>query len=124
MYKLLTDINLAPKDGFKGFGNLGLVGKTGADSESLFGIFISSLIGIMTFIAFIWFIFILILGAIGIMTAGGDKQALESSRKQIVNGFIGLTIVFASLFIVSFISKVLGIDDLFNIGEIINLITN
>jgi len=78
----------------------------------------------MTFIAFIWFIFILILGAIGIMTAGGDKQALESSRKQIVNGFIGLTIVFASLFIVSFISKVLGIDDLFNIGEIINLITN
>lgn len=119
--KYLAEIKLFPEEGFKGFGPLGL--GEGQEGVSVFTTFISSTIGLMTVIAIIWFIFILITGAIGIMGAGGDKNALEGAKKKITSGLIGLIIVIISLFIIKLIGYLIGIPDILNLPELFRLIT-
>jgi len=69
----LAQINFYDGQGFSGFGPLGLEGKSANEAPSLFASFISSAVGVITLIGIIWFVFILIMGAVGIITSGGDK---------------------------------------------------
>lgn len=94
----------------KGFGPLGGETKPIGTGIDIFTSFISTAVGLMTIIAFIWFVFSFITGAIGIMTAGSDKQALENARKKIVSGIIGVVIVISAFFILSLIGTILGIQ--------------
>ena len=93
-----------------------------AGAESKFAKLISSAIGLITIIAFIFFAFSLISGAIGIITAGGDKGKLEDARGRITTGVIGVVIVIAGMFIVDLVARILGIPSILNIGAMINLI--
>ncbi|MEK7112912.1 MAG: hypothetical protein AAB875_06400 [Patescibacteria group bacterium] len=99
----------------EGIGTLGTPG----EGFPLFTKFISSTIGLLTIVAIIWFVFVLITGAIGMIGAGGDKAALESSRKRITSGIIGLVIVIAAVFIVDLIGRILGIENILNIPELV-----
>lgn len=112
MMKLLADINLAPSGGFTGFGPLG--NPTGS-GVSTFAKFISSVIGLMTIIAIIWFVFTFITGAIGMIGAGGDKAAVESAKKRITTGLIGLVVVIAAIFIFDLLGKLVGIPDIMDV---------
>lgn len=105
-----------PLGGVEGIGPLGT---PGGQAGSLFDNIISSIIGLITIIAGVWFIFLLIAGAIGVMTAGGDKANMETARKRITNGVIGLVIVVAGIFLVELIGKLLGLDDILLPGEAI-----
>jgi hypothetical protein len=107
MKLLTTDIQIAPSGGFKGFGPLGE--NQGASSINTLTSIISTAVGVMTIVAIIWFIFTFITGAIGIIGSGGDKQALESARKKITTGLIGLVVVIAALFILDLIGTLFGI---------------
>ena len=100
---------------------IGTLGKPG-EGLPLFTKFISNAIGLMTIVAVIWFIFILISGAIGIMGAGGDKAALESSRKRITSGLVGLVVVILGIFIVDLVGTLIGIPDILNLGKLFDLI--
>jgi hypothetical protein len=71
---------------------------------------VSVIIAVMTIGAGIWFIFLLITGGIGIMSAGGNKQALSDAQKRITMGFIGLVVVISALFIASLIGIIFGIE--------------
>ncbi len=102
----------------QGFGPLGNPTDSGINT---FSNFISSTVGLMTIIAIIWFVFTFMIGAIGIISAGGDKQALESSRKKIITGIIGLTVVIVALFVIQLIGTLLGIDIL-NLPALFNQI--
>ena len=104
----------------KGFGPLGNPEGSGIN---LFSRFISTTIGLMTIVAIIWFAFVLISGAIGMMGAGGDKQATESARKRITSGLIGLVVVIAALFILDLVGTIFGIPNILNIGELFEQIT-
>ena len=104
----------------KGFGPLGNPEGSGIN---LFSRFISTTIGLMTIVAIIWFAFVLISGAIGMMGAGGDKQAMESARKRITSGLIGLVVVIAALFILDLVGTIFGIPNILNIGELFEQIT-
>ena len=104
----------------KGFGPLGNPEGSGIN---LFSRFISTTIGLMTIVAIIWFAFVLISGAIGMMGAGGDKQAMESARKRITSGLIGLVVVIAALFILDLVGTLFGIPNILNIGELFEQIT-
>lgn len=118
MRNFLAQVNLAPPgEGFRGIGPLGL--KEGQAPLDVFTQFISSAIGLMTIIAIIWFIFVLISGAIAIISAGGDKATLESARKRITTGIIGLVVVVAGIFIIDLIGSLIGIDVL-NIEDLVN----
>jgi hypothetical protein len=108
MNNLIADIQIAPNNGFTGIGNSVLAQPTGSGIVA-FSTFISTVIGIMTLIAFIWFLFVLITGAIGIISSGGDKQALENARKKITSGFVGLIIVIAAVFVIDIVGTVFGI---------------
>jgi len=113
---LLADVSLAPKGGF--FKGIGILGNPGENSISLFSSIISTVIGTMTMVAIIWFIFTFLTGAVGIISSGGDKQALESARKKITTGAVGLIVVLLALVIVNLVGKVLGIDNILNLGEL------
>jgi len=89
------------------FSNTAFFSGTAGDSINKL---VSTVIAIITIAAGIWFIFLLMTGAIGIMSAGGDKQAVSNAQKKITTGFIGLVIVISGLFIASLIGTIFGID--------------
>lgn len=115
----LIALTIAPNGGFKGFGPLGTPTGNGILT---FSRFLSSVVGIMTIVGIIWFLFVLITGAIGIISSGGDKQALETARKKITTGIIGLVVVIAAVFIAELIGIIFGIPIL-NILSLFSLIT-
>lgn len=102
----------------RGFGPLGLEGTDSSGALGVFSKFMSSVIGLMTIIAIIWFVFVFITGAIGIISAGGDKAAIESSRKKIVSGIIGLVVVIIAIFVINLIGLLLGIPNILNINQL------
>ncbi len=101
----------------KGFGPLGLEG--GQDPIGVFTKFISSTIGLLTIVAILWFIFLFIGGAIGLMSAGNDKAAVESARSKITSGLIGLIVVIAAIFVIDLIGFLIGIQDILNLSGLI-----
>lgn len=107
--KLLADtIQIAPGEGFKGLGTGALNSVTGNGVSTLSSV-LSMAIGVMTVIAIIWFIFVFFTGAMSIIGAGGDKQALETAKKKITTGIIGLVVVIAAVFIIDLIGTIFGI---------------
>jgi len=111
-----TSIPLGPKGGFRGFGSLGLENMDASSALGVFTNFLSTTIGLMTIIAIIWFVFTFITGAIGIITSGGDKTALESARKKITTGIIGLVVVIAALFLIDLLGNLIGIKTILDVG--------
>jgi FtsH-binding integral membrane protein len=107
----------------KGIGPLGFEKTSPSSAVSVFSNFISGLIGVLTIIAVIWAIFTIITGAISIISSGGDKQALESARKKITTGIIGLIIVIVALLIVEVIGYVLGLNGILNIQNLFKLVS-
>jgi hypothetical protein len=101
----------------RGIGPLGLEG--GEDAPSVFAQLVSTAIGLMTVIAAVWFIFVLITGAIGIISSGGDKAAYEAARKRITTGIIGIAVVVAAVFIIDLVATLLGIPSILNIQSVI-----
>ncbi len=108
---------------FKGLGPGPLADPKGSTGIEIFSNFISSIIGLMTIIAIIWFVFTFITGAIGIISSGGDKNSMESAKKKITTGIIGLVVVIAAIFIIKLIGFLLGITDILNITKLFGQIT-
>jgi len=113
MNKLIADI---PVGDLKGVGPLGndLVSSPFATFNKV----ISTIISIMTIIAAVWFLFVLMTGAIGWITAGGDKASLETAKKRISNGIVGIVVVVTAIFLADILGKLLGLDIL-NPGEVL-----
>lgn len=53
----------------------------------------------------------LILGGIGWITSGGDKEGLEKAKKKITFAIIGLIVVLLAFFIVNVLSQLLGVEN-------------
>lgn len=119
----LAQIDLAPAEGYKGFGPLGLENRLYDEGALIFAGFISSAIGLITIIAVIWFIFIITTGALGIISSGSDKQALEGAKKKIASGLIGLIVTISGLFILNLVGTLLGIPTILEFTKMFNLIT-
>ena len=117
MKTLAAEINFGQLSGF------GPLGNPGSGAINVFSNFISSAVGLMTIIAAIWFTFSFITGAIGIIGAGGDKAALENSRKKIVSAIIGLVVVIAAIFIIKLIGFLIGIPNILDLGQLFGQIT-
>lgn len=74
----------------------------------VFSRIISNTVGLLTIIAGVYFLFLLITGAISWMSAGGDKGAVETAKKRIQNGLIGLVIIISAVFILRVIEMLIG----------------
>jgi len=122
MIDLIAQINIAPSGGFTGFGPLGTDLTQPGQGALRFTRFISSIVGLLTIIAIIWFVFVLITGAIGWIGAGGDKNALETAKKKIVNGVIGLVVVIASVFLIDLVGNLIGIGNILDLSVLFGLL--
>ena len=120
MKSLIAQTEIPLGSPFSGIGKLGLEVQTGEGAMSLFTKFISGAVGIMTIIAFIWFVFKFVIGAIGIISAGSNKESLEKARSQITTGIIGVIVVIAAIFIIDLIGNLLGIPDIINPIKLLN----
>lgn len=78
---------------------------------------ISNIIGFITIVAFVFFLFQIIFAGYGFMSASGDEKKLETSRKKLTNGILGLTIVVVAYGLTAFIAGLLGIDNIFNLSS-------
>jgi hypothetical protein len=115
-------LSIAPNGGFTGALNgKGLLAAPG-NGIDIFVKFISGTIGLLTIIAIIWFIFTFITGAIGIISSGGDKAALESAQKKITTGLIGLVVVVIAIFAISLIGYLLGFSNILDLNSMYNSI--
>lgn len=114
-------IQIAPSGGFTGLGT-GPLANPGTGAVGIFSNFISGTIGVLTIVAIIWAVFTIITGAISIISSGGDKQALETSKKRITMGIVGLVVVIIALFIIEIVGYLLGLTDILNIQNLFNLI--
>lgn len=90
-------------------------------AASAFASIISKIIGIMTVVAGIWFFFILLIGAFGYLSAGGDPEKIKSATKRIGNGLTGLIVIVLAYAFISLIGRMLGLDIL-NPQDIIELL--
>jgi hypothetical protein len=119
---IAATINFGPSNGSFSGPAKGIFAPGGSPQDNL-EMLISTVVGVMTVIAGIWFIFIFLIGAVGIITSGGDKGAYETARKRITSGLVGLIIIVFSIAIISLIGKVLGFDIL-GIGTQIDNLRN
>ena len=101
----------------------GEVGMDSSDPVTTLANLISTIIGLLTVIAALYFMFMIITGAIGIISSGGDKGSYEDARKKITTGAIGFVVVIAAMFIMSLVSILLGIPDILNLGDMIEAIS-
>lgn len=118
----LAQINLFDGQGFSGFGPLGLEGKSAEEAPSIFANFVSSAVGLITLVGIIWFVFIFVMGAVGIITSGGDKNSMESAKKKLSSGVIGLIVMVFALSIINFIGSLLGLNNILNFYTLFNLL--
>jgi len=116
----ISQINVAPAGGFKGFGPLGLEGKSASEAPKVFNLVISTTIGVITAIGFIYFTINIILAAIDMIVAGSDKQKFTDARKKIINNIIGVVVLISGIFVVSLVGQVFGISIL-NPGSLLGL---
>lgn len=79
------------------------------NSVTLTGL-VSAFINIVLIIAALLFILTLLGGGIKLILSGGAKENTEDARRQIVNAFIGVFIVFSSWAILNLLSEFFGID--------------
>lgn len=110
MNKLANEIRLAPTEGFRGRGELGLEGIQAFKSAEVLTRLISRIIGVLTVVAFLWFTFKLLTGAIQIISAGSDKAKYEEARGNLTYGLIGVVITVAGIFIIDLVASFLNIE--------------
>lgn len=79
------------------------------------GVIIRNIVVFIIVIAVIIAIIYLLYGGIKWVTSGGDKEKVESARNHITAAIVGLIIVFLSIFLVSVILSLFGI----NLGNLV-----
>ena len=71
---------------------------------------ISAAINISLIIASLLFVFNLLFGGVKLIISGGEKDKTDNARRQIVNAFIGIFMVFSAWAILNLLSQFFGID--------------
>lgn len=80
---------------------------------------LSNVLVVLTIVASLAFAIMFLLGGLNWITAGGDKGKIDTAKKMMTSGAIGLIVIAVSYSIVWIVGKALGIDIL-NPGTIIS----
>lgn len=77
----------------------------------------SNIIGVLTIVAVLFFVIQIIFAGYSFISSGGDEKVMETSRKKLTNGVLGLFIVVVAVGIGSLIAKLLGLNNIFDINQ-------
>ena len=78
---------------------------------------VSNLIGVLTIVAVLFFAIQIIFAGFSFISSGGYEKVIETSRKKLTNGVLGLFIVVVAVGIGSLIAKLLGLNNIFDINQ-------
>ena len=87
------------------------------DGTSQLDKIVSQVIGIMTIFAVLYFIFIVIIGGYNFIAAQGDEKQIETARKQLTNGILGLVIVIIAVGLGSLVATLFGIPNILDLNS-------
>ncbi|KKU95312.1 MAG: hypothetical protein UY27_C0023G0020 [Candidatus Gottesmanbacteria bacterium GW2011_GWA1_48_13] len=82
----------------------------GAGAFKTFNLLISQIVAFLTVGGAIWFIIQIFIGALGWLSAGGDKQPLETAKKRILDAVTGLIILVLAYSFIYIVGNFLGIN--------------
>ena len=71
---------------------------------------VSSAVNLILIVASILFLFNFLVGGIKFMLTGGNKEKLETAKRQLLNAILGIVIVFSAWSILGFVGDFFGID--------------
>ncbi len=90
----------------------------GVPFETSLGSVIANVLQIMFIVGILGGLVFIVWGSLDWITSGGDKEKLAGARKKIVTAIIGLTVMALSLFIISLVGEILGINNILNQGPL------
>ena len=79
---------------------------------------ISSAIGILTIFGAIYFTIQIILSGFSMISSQGDPKELETGKKRLTNNILGLAIIVLAYGLAALLTKLLGIDNVFNLNNL------
>lgn len=86
-----------------------ILGSSPTQGGTAVGALIGTIIGGIIIIAFLLAFLFLLIGGISWITAGGDKNQLESARNKIIHAIVGLIIVASVWAVMTLIAPFLGL---------------
>jgi len=89
----------------------GVVPTDNVDATAKLETFVSQIFGVLTVIGVLYFIFQIIIAGYSFMTSKGDEKAMESSRKRLTDGVMGILIIAIAVGIGSLLSSLLGLNN-------------
>jgi len=87
-----------------------LVGR--GEGITIINLFLSNIISLLLIVGVVVALFFVIMGAIQWITAGDDKEKLNSARGKVVSAIVGLIVLFLVFAIMKIIGTFLGIEAL------------
>jgi len=78
---------------------------------------ISNVVGVLTIVGFLIFAIQIIFAGYGFLTAEGDKNKMETARKKLTDGVLGIFIVAIALGFVSLLASLLGIEKILDLNN-------
>lgn len=85
---------------------------------------ISQVIGVLTLVAFIYFVIQIILAGYAFISGQGDEKKIESARKRLTDGILGITIVVVAFGITALLASLMGLGNIFDLTTIFSNIDN
>jgi hypothetical protein len=79
-------------------------------SEITFENMISSAVNFVLIVASVLFVFNFLIGGIKFMLSGGNREKLDSAKRQLLNAILGIIIIFSSWAVLGFIGEFFGVD--------------
>ena len=89
------------------------IGNTGIGTKPGYGTiggFVSTVLPNVYVLAGLILFFLIILGGIGLISAGGDTEKIQAGSKKITIAIIGFAVIFMSYWIIQVISLLTGIE--------------
>jgi len=81
---------------------------------------ISQVIGVLTIVAFVFFTIQIIFAGYAFLTSEGDEKKIETSRKRLTEGVLGIVIIIVALGIAALIARLTGLGDIFDLDAMLN----
>jgi len=79
-------------------------------SEITFESLISSAVNLLLIAASVLFVFNFLVGGIKFMLSSGNKEKLDTAKRQIINAILGIVIIFSSWALLGFVGDFFGVD--------------